>query len=401
MIKIDTLLKQAVKDFVFDIFKYLHTKNLMSITSIILGILESKSIRISNIGRSIAEMGEVSDVSGIAQVDRLLRNQKIDVNQLMSSWCSFITKDLDEIRVNIDWTEFHSDNQSTLSASLQTDSNRSIPLLWKTIYSSEKKGRMNQIEDEMIYNLAESIGKKSGKVVIVTDRGFNDTSFMQFLRDEMGYDFTMRLRSNIYVHTTESEGAPVYGHIYRNMQPKVITDGFITRNLFRIKTIYMEEEKRESDGSPFGCFCLVSTEEPDDSLYSYKRRFQCEETFRDMKDLRFGLGMSSTWIKNTNRRDRLLLFGTIALFISEAIAESTKDVNILNNNNNRLNKNGRPKFSLRSIGFRTYRLIVKSSQDKLRFIVNRLRCNLFNPIRLILRSARKHNCTTARLCTQT
>ncbi len=139
MIKIDNLLKQTVKDFISETFENLHTKNMMSITSIILGILESKPVRISNIGRYIAGMGGVFDVSGIAQVDRLLRNQKINVNQLMASWCSFITRNLDEIRINIDWTEFDSDNQSTLSASLQTDSNGSIPLLWKTIYSSGKK----------------------------------------------------------------------------------------------------------------------------------------------------------------------------------------------------------------------------------------------------------------------
>ncbi len=260
-----------------------------------------------------------------------------------------------------------------------------------------QKNNMNQIEDDMIYDLAESVGKRNGKVVIVTDRGFNDTNFMWFLRDEMGYDFTMRLRSNIYVYTTESEGAPVYGHVNKNMQPKIITNGFITKELFRIKTIYIEEEKREADGSSFGYFCLVSTEDPEDSLYSYKRRFQCEETFRDIKDLRFGLGMSSTWIRNPDRRDRLLMFGTMALFISERIAESTRDINIFNNNNSRTNKNGRPKFSLRSIGFRVYRLIVKVSLDKLKLIVYRLRHNLFDQIKPTLILVSNNNCKTGEL----
>ena len=399
MIKIDNLLRQTVKDFISEIFESLHTKNIMSITSIILGILDSKSIKISDIGRSIAELGGTSDSSGIAQVDRLLRNQKIDINQLMLAWSSFLTKDLDEIRVNLDWTEFDSDNQSTLSASLQTDSNRSIPLLWKTIYSSDKKGNMNQIEDDMIYDLAKSIGKKNGKVVIVTDRGFNDTNFMRFLKNEMGYDFTIRLRSNIYVYTTKTEGAPVYGHISKNMRPKIIKDGFITKELFQIETIYIEEEKRKKDGSSFGCFCIVSTEEPDDSLFSYKRRFQCEETFRDIKDIRFGLGMNSTWIRQPERRDRLLLLGSIALFLSEKTVESTKDIGILNNNNNRPRRDGRLRFSTRSIGFRIYRLIEKVSQDQLELIAHRLRFHLFNLMEVTMKSFTKDNFAPAKLCT--
>ena len=397
MIKIDNLLRQTVKDFISEIFGSLHTKNIMSITSIILGILDSKSIKISNIGRSIAELGGTSDANGIAQVDRLLRNQKIDINQLMLAWSSFLTKDLDEMRINLDWTEFDSDGQSTLSASLQVDSNRSIPLLWKTIYSSDKKGNMNQIEDDMIYNLAKSIGEKNGKVVIVADRGFNDTNFMRFLKNEMGYDFTIRLRSNIYVYTTKTEGAPVYGHISENMQPKIIKNGFITKELFQIETIHIEEDKRKEDGSSFGYFCLVSTEESDDSLSSYGRRFQCEETFRDIKDIRFGLGMSSTWIRNPERRDRLLLLGSIALFLSEKTVESTKDISILNNNNNRPRKDGRLRFSIRSIGFRIYRLIERVAQDKLELIAHRLRYYLFNLMGTTMKPFAKNICAPVEL----
>ncbi len=38
----------------------------------------------------------------------------------------------------------------------------------------------------------------------------------------------------------------------------------------------------------------------------YSRRFLCEETFRDVKDLRFGMGLSTARVKSPERRDRLL-----------------------------------------------------------------------------------------------
>jgi hypothetical protein len=43
-----------------------------------------------------------------------------------------------------------------------------------------------------------------------------------------------------------------------------------------------------------------------------QRRFTIEETFRDGKDIRFGMGLSSTHVHDASRRDRLLLLGAMA-----------------------------------------------------------------------------------------
>ena len=44
----------------------------------------------------------------------------------------------------------------------------------------------------------------------------------------------------------------------------------------------------------------------------YARRFTIEETFRDIKDNRFGMGLSATNIRSADRRDRLLFISAIA-----------------------------------------------------------------------------------------
>lgn len=49
-----------------------------------------------------------------------------------------------------------------------------------------------------------------------------------------------------------------------------------------------------------------------DVVRLYGKRFTIEETFRDTKDLRFGLGLSSTRIGDPARRDRLLLLSAMA-----------------------------------------------------------------------------------------
>ncbi len=44
----------------------------------------------------------------------------------------------------------------------------------------------------------------------------------------------------------------------------------------------------------------------------YARRFTIEETFRDIKDNHFGMGLSATHIRSAERRDRLLFIAAIA-----------------------------------------------------------------------------------------
>ena len=45
----------------------------------------------------------------------------------------------------------------------------------------------------------------------------------------------------------------------------------------------------------------------------YARRFTIEETFRDTKDPRYGLGLSATHVHDVRRRDRLLLICAMAM----------------------------------------------------------------------------------------
>ncbi len=47
-------------------------------------------------------------------------------------------------------------------------------------------------------------------------------------------------------------------------------------------------------------------------MQRYARRFTIEETFRDIKDNHFGMGLSATNIRSVDRRDRLLFISAIA-----------------------------------------------------------------------------------------
>src|SRR5208283_2987594 len=54
---------------------------------------------------------------------------------------------------------------------------------------------------------------------------------------------------------------------------------------------------------------------PVSSIYERRREWDIEPSFRDSKDLRFGLGMSALRIEDPQRRDRLLLLNAFAILL--------------------------------------------------------------------------------------
>jgi hypothetical protein len=62
-------------------------------------------------------------------------------------------------------------------------------------------------------------------------------------------------------------------------------------------------------------WCLATSHEDRtgaEIVMLYGRRFTIEEGFRDLKNLRFGMGLTDTRISTPERRDRILLVGAIA-----------------------------------------------------------------------------------------
>lgn len=60
----------------------------------------------------------------------------------------------------------------------------------------------------------------------------------------------------------------------------------------------------------------------------YARRFTIEENFRDVKDLRFGMGLSSVSIKSVERRDRLLLVSALAIPLLTLLGAAGEEVGL-------------------------------------------------------------------------
>jgi hypothetical protein len=198
--------REQLEEFVEGIFgEEIHAKRVTSLINGVDGVLHAATLGIRAIGQGLAAAQGLVPKHAIKQVGRLLSNAELDRESLFRCWVRFVAAERSEIVVNFDWTEFEDSDQSVVGLGTQTAHGRSTPLLWKTVQRSELKDQRNAHEDELLVLLS-AVLPEGARVTVVADRGFADSKLFVFLKEELGFDYLIRLRANIYV---EAEGGKV------------------------------------------------------------------------------------------------------------------------------------------------------------------------------------------------
>ena len=301
--------EHRVQDFLDRLFgDSLHAKRILSLSFAVMGAVHAASLAVHAIGHALAAARGTDGKHGIKQIDRLLSNQGINPWKLAALWVPFALGCRREAVIALDWTDFDHDDHTMLVASLVTNHGRSTPLLWLTVVKSELKGMRNDVEDTLLQRLREVI-PESVRVIILADRGFADTKMYMLLK-QLRFDYIIRFRQCIFVRSKKgevrraSQWVPSTGHTRALKRARVTSKGYEVAAVVCVKQKGMKEE-----------WCLATSLEGYSSarvVGMYGRRFTIEENFRDLKDIRFGLGMSSMRISDPDRRDRLLLVGALA-----------------------------------------------------------------------------------------
>jgi hypothetical protein len=284
-----------------------HLKRVQSLSNAMVGAMRAGVYGTHAIGHGLAKAAGLKDKHAIKQVDRLLGNPAIDPWGLFADWVPHIVGARMQIIVAMDWTEFDADDQSAICIYLVTKHGRATPLVWKTVVKSELKGWRNAHEDAVILRLAEVL-PAGVKVTVLADRGFGDKKLYELL-GELNFDYVVRFREGIRVTDAKGVAQPASRWVPRNGRRKLLRRAKVTAANYEVPSVVCVKAKGMKDA-----WCLAAGSETataGEIVDLYGRRFTIEETFRDTKDLRFGMGMSATHIGTPERRDRMLLISAL------------------------------------------------------------------------------------------
>src|ERR1700691_1929253 len=288
----------------------LHAKRVKSLAGATLGAIQSASLAVSLIGQGLALARGRLTKHAVKQVDRLLSNRGIDVDALLVHWVPYVVGQRDSITVAMDWTEFDADGQATIMLSLLTRHGRATPLLWLTVDTSTLKNRRNDYEYQVLVRLADALPADI-RVCIVADRGFGDQKLYRVLTEELKFDYVIRFRGNIMVTAADGEVRTAAAWVGAGGRARMLRDALVTAERYQVGSVLCVQEK---DMKQPWCLATNSTAATARALMTlYGKRWGIECSFRDTKDLRFGMGMRSIHVSTPARRDRLWLLNALAV----------------------------------------------------------------------------------------
>jgi hypothetical protein len=286
----------------------LHAKRVQSVTNAVVGVVNAVSLSIHAIGAGLAQTSGLNAKHAIKQVDRLLSNPGFNVWELFAHWVPYVVGAAREIVVALDWTDFDADGHSTVALSLVTGHGRALPLVWMSVEKAKLKDRRNDYEDAVLLRLHEVV-PAGITVTILADRGFGDQKLYELLTD-LGFHFVIRFRGVVVVESHSGERRAASAWVPANGKPRQLKGARVTADRYALDSVVCVQARGMKD--PW-CLAVDSpTLTGAAAVTLYGRRFTIEESFRDTKNGRYGLGLSATHVHDVKRRDRLLLISAMA-----------------------------------------------------------------------------------------
>jgi hypothetical protein len=215
------------------------------------------------------------------------------------------------IVVAMDWTDFDADGQATLALNLVTRHGRATPLMWLSVLKDELTDARNDYEDVCLRRLSEVL-PDGVDVTVLADRGFADAKLFGFL-DELGFGYVIRLKGNIQVGAADGPTRPAGEWVGKGGRARKLRGATITAARHPVGAVVCVHARDMKEARCLAASDAAATARTIITLYS--KRWSVEPSFRDTKDLRFGMGLSAIRIGDPQRRDRLLLLNAFAVVL--------------------------------------------------------------------------------------
>jgi hypothetical protein len=274
-------------------------------------VMTGASLGVALIGKSLAQARGLPPKHAVKQVDRLLSNPGIEAWDIFATWVPEMVGSRTDIVVAMDWTDYDADGQATLALKLVTRHGRATPLVWLSVHKDELTDARNAYEDAAVRRLVEVL-PAGVKCTILADRGFADTKLFGFLA-ELGFDYVIRLKGNTKVSAADGPTRPAAEWVGQGGRARKLRDAVVTEAQCPVGAVVCVHAKDMKQ--PWCLAASDGTATAPQIIKLYSKRWTVEPSFRDTKDLRFGMGLAAVRIADPQRRDRLLLLNAFAVVL--------------------------------------------------------------------------------------
>jgi Transposase DDE domain len=293
----------------------LHTQQ-ATLSQVVSGLMACRCLILAEIARCFQTC--VAFPHNLKRVFRFASNERLSAQTSQEVVASRLIRQLHHrlrlkpqqyLEVIVDWTSVWP--YQVLSALIPLDG-RAVPVLQWAVEQWAFPGSQNGYEEQFIRSLRRSI-PKTWKVVIVADRGFQRVDFLRCL-EQQGFRFVVRVKGDAWV---ESSG---YAGQLRDYPLSV-------GQCFKLSRCLYHKTKRYPMKLALNCACidgkvsswLLATNlglTAGQIVAIYRRRFWCEESFRDQKQ---EFRLEQVRVKQAGRLENLLLALAIVLMILAVI----------------------------------------------------------------------------------
>ena len=344
---------------------HVHAKRIASLANGTLGVMTGASLAVSMIGHALAQARGLLSKHAVKQVDRLLSNAGVSAWEMFAQWVPEAVGSRKEIVVAMDWTDFDADGQATLALNLVTGHGRATPLLWLTMLKEELAGQRNDIEDACLARLA-GVLPAGTKATILADRGFGDRKLFDYLT-KLGFAYVIRFRGDIRVDAADGESRAAAEWVGKGGRARHLRGASVTAAAQPVGAVVCVHAKAMKE--PW-CLATSKAEATAREIVNlYARRWTIEPSFRDTKDLRFGMGLGAVRIGDPQRRDRLLLLNAFAVLFLTLLGEAGEALGM--DRHLKVNTVKRRTHSLFRQGCMLYDLIPAMPEPRLRPLIER------------------------------
>ena len=311
--------KRMLADFLgFVTPKTMHKARFSVLLDAVTALAKDARCTVTAIGRA---MPGSSDKVSIKRADRLLSNTNLqrELPLIYAAMTRSIVSSKSQPLILVNWSNADTAKRHfILRASMATDG-RTLTLLQKVAAAEDYT--CQHLHRAFLKQLKAMLPKDC-KPVIVTDAGFKVPWLKQVRK--LGWHYVARVRGNVKLKLTEQTEFITVNALYKKARatPKDLGEIVLTQSQqYETRAILVGKGykllKRDKNKSYKEPWLLVSSL-PECHDYAskiakcYSSRMQIEESFRDQKSPRYGLGSDLHGTKSKSRLDILLLLAALA-----------------------------------------------------------------------------------------